>query len=515
MSKDQNKTMQMGRRGGRRRTRQVDETTQPAPAYLTCSVPPFEYLSDEGLERIEAAADRILAEVGIEFRGHPPSLSRLRDAGADVHGELVRFEPGMCRGIIQKSAPKSFTQLSRNPDRNILIGENAMAFSPLYGAPFARSLDTERRYATIEDFNNFVKLAQMSPCLHHSGGTICEPTDIPVSKRHLDMVYGHIRYSDKPYMGAVTTGWQAEDSVRLTEITFGKDVVDQNCCVLALINPTSPLVFGTEALESLTAYASHGQGSIIDAFIIAGASGPVTPAAMLSQMLAEAMAGMALAQLIRPGAPVIFGVSSMGMNMKTGAPLRFDESWKCVLAAGQLSRRLGVPYRSGGASSASKSSDAQAGYEAALNLSFSVLPGTNLIIHAAGSLELGLCISYEKFLLDCEMLGTVSHMMTGIDYSDDALAMDAFAEAGPGGNFLSTEHTLARYRNAFFEPDIFDTRSFEQWRDDNSLDSEMRANVAVKSMLSSFVAPPIDPGIDEALLDFIACRKTELPDSYA
>ncbi len=515
MSKDQDQVERKGRRGGRRRSQPSEAPKPLAPAYLKRTVPPYEYLPEESLQRIEDEADRLLAEIGIEFRGHPPSLACLKAAGADVRGELVRFEPGMCREIIRKSAPKSFTQLSRNPERSVLIGEDAMVFSPLYGAPFVRSLDIERRFSTLEDFNNFVKLAQMVPGMHHTGGTICEPNDIPVSKRHLDMAYGHIRYSDKPYMGAVTSGWQAEDSVHMTEMVFGKDVVDQNCCVLALINPTSPLVYDKDPLESLHVYAARGQGSIIDPFVIAGASGPVTPAAILAQLLAEAMAGMALAQLIRPGAPVVLAINSMGINMRTGAPIRFDETWKGVLAIGQLARRLGVPFRCGGASSSSKLPDAQAGIESALYLYNAILSGVNFVVHGAGSLELGLCISYEKFLLDCEMFGAVSRMITGIDCSDEAFALDDYKEIGPGGNFLASTHTLARYKDAFFESKLFDSRSFEQWRDDGSLDSEARANATVKSMLSEYETPPIDPAVDEALLNFIACRKDELPDSYA
>lgn len=503
------------RRGRRKKDDASGAPSIPAPAFLKRSVPPYEILSEEGLQRIEDEADRLLVEIGIQFRGNPATLKCFKDVGAHVNGELVKFEPGMCRKIIQESAPSSFTQLARSADKSVLIGNNAMVFTPLYGAPFVRGLDIERRYATIEDFNNFVKLAQLVPSMHHSGGTICEPTDIPVSKRHLDMTYGHIRYSDKPYMGAVTSGWQAEDSMRMTEIVFGKDVMDQNCCVLGMINPTGPLVYDADALESLHVYAAHGQGSVVTPFIIAGASGPVTPASMLAQLLAEAMAGMALAQIIRPGAPVVFGVNTMGLNMRTGAPVRFEESWNCVLGAGQLSRRLGVPFRCGGSSSSAKTTDAQAGYESALYLNYSVLSGVNMLIHAAGSLELGLCISYEKFLLDCEMLDAVSRMMTGIDLSDSAFAMDAYVETGPGGNFLATKHTLARYKDAFFESGLYDSRSFEQWRDDGSHDAEYRASVAIKSMLSDYVAPPIDQAIDDALLDYMATRKSVLPDSYA
>ncbi|MFP6741719.1 MAG: trimethylamine methyltransferase family protein [Alphaproteobacteria bacterium] len=503
------------RKETRRRRRDAVSEIPPPPAYLTRAVPPYEFLSEDGLQRIEDQADRLLAEIGIEFRDDPASLDYVRDAGADVQGERVRFPPGMCRELIQRSAPRQFAQLARNPERSVMIGGDAQVFSPVYGAPFIRGLDIERRYATLEDFNTLVKLCQITPNLHHSGGTICEPTDVPVSKRHLDMTYGHIRYSDKAYMGAATSSWQAEDSIRMTEMVFGADVVDGNCCVLAMINPTSPLVYDGVTLETLRLYAAHNQGNVVTPFIIAGASGPVTPASMVAQLFAEAMAGMALAQLVRPGSPVIFGINSMGLNMRTGSPMRFDESWKCLLAAGQLSRRLGVPYRCGGASSTAKIPDAHAGMESALYLNYSILSGVNFLIHATGALELGLCVSYEKFVLDCEMLGVVSRVMAGMDVSDAALAVDAYTETGPGGNFLANAHTLERYRDAFFESDIFDSRSFEQWRDDGEHDAASRANKTLNSMLTFYEAPPLDAAIDDALLDFMARRKAELPDSYA
>ncbi|MBT4889667.1 MAG: trimethylamine methyltransferase, partial [Rhodospirillales bacterium] len=407
------------RRGRRKRKAPEEDVVTPAAPYLTRGVPTYDYLSEEGLSRIEEEAERLLSEIGIEFRNHPKTLEVFKNAGLDVQGDLVKFEPGYCRKLIQTSAPKQFTQLARNPERNVEFGGNGMVFAPLYGAPFVRGQEVDRRYATIEDFNNFMKLSQISPHMHHTGGTICEPTDIPVSKRHLDMVYSHIKYSDKAYMGAVTSGWQAEDSIRMTQMVFGDDVVDQNCCIVAMINPTSPLVYDGESLESLHVYAEHNQGCVVTPFIIAGASGPVTPAGMSAQLFAEALVGMALAQLVRPGSPVMFGINSMGLNMRSGAPTRFDESWKCVLVCGQLSRRLGVPYRCGGASTTSKIPDAQCGYESALYLNYTVQSGVNFLIHAAGSLELGLCISYEKFLLDCEMLGAVSRMVEGMDVSDN------------------------------------------------------------------------------------------------
>jgi trimethylamine--corrinoid protein Co-methyltransferase len=503
----------------RARRRRPDRRAGPVPPppapYLVRRVPPYEILSDEGLALIESKADRLLEEVGVDVRGDPVSLELFRAAGAEVRGERIRFPAGLCRSIIKASAPARFRQHARNPARSVEIGAENVVFVPAYGAPFVRGLDIERRYSTLEDFNRFVMLSQASPHLHHSGGTIVEPTDIPVSKRHLDMVYGHVRYSDKPYMGPVTSGERAEDCIRMTEIVFGREFVANNCCTVALININSPLVLDATMLDALRVYAGHGQATLITPFVIGGASGPVSPAAMLTQTLAEALAGIALTQLVRPGAPVIFGLLVAGMNMRSGAPARFDETWKCLLAGGQLARRLGVPYRCGGMTTTAKIPDAHAGMEGAVYLTHSLLAGVNFQLHATGTCEGGLCLSYEKFVLDCHLLGAMGRMLTGIELGPDEFGLDALAEAGPGGNFLNTRHTLARYRDAFYETPIFDSTSFEQWRDGGSLDAAARANIALKSILASYEPPPLDAAVDEALRAFMAERKAVLPDSFA
>lgn len=502
-----------GRRGGRER--RGGTQTAPAAPYLVRRIPPYDILTEEGLALIEANADRLLEEVGVDVRGDPVALELFRGAGADVQGERVRFPAGLCRSIIAATAPAQFRQHARNPERSVEIGGNNVVFAPAYGAPFVRGLDVERRYATLEDFNRFVKLAQALPQMHHSGGTICEPTDIPVSKRHLDMIYGHLRYSDKPYMGAVTSGERAQDSIAMTEIAFGREFVANNCCMVSLININSPLVLDATMLDALRVYAAHGQASLVTPFVIGGASGPVSPAAMLAQTLAEAMPGIALTQLVRPGAPVIFGLLVSGLNMRSGAPTRFDETWKCLLAGGQLARRLGVPYRCGGMTSTSKIPDVHAGMEGATYVTYSMLAGVNFLLHATGTIEGGLCLSYEKFVLDCHYLGALGRMMDGIDLGEDEFGLAALAEAGPGGNFLATKHTLARYREAFYESPLFDSKPFEQWRDEGSPDAAQRANTELRSLLADFEPPPLDASVDEALQAFMAERKAVLPDSFA
>ena len=507
----------MARSTSRRRRgekRQQSPLTEPcAPVIRRFN--PMEITDCEGLAAIEATADRILSEIGIDVRNDPISLELLKKAGANVQGERVRFEPGMCRSIVTATAPGTFVQHARNPERSVELGGDRIVFAPAYGPPFIQARDVKRRYARMEDFETLVKLIYMSPILHHSGGTVCEPTDEPVTKRHLDMVHAHLRLSDKPFMGGVTSGERALDSIQMAKIAFGEAFVGENCCILGLININSPLVLDGTMLEALRAYAAAGQGTVITPFVIGGAGGPVTPAGMLAQSLAEALAGMALTQLVRPGAPVIFGYLSTGLNMKTGAPVRYDETWKCFLAAGQLARRLGVPLRCGSTTSTAKVADFHAGLESALNFEPAFLSGAHLMIHATGNMEAGLCMDLDKFMLDCEMLKMSSRFADGLDTSDDALAFDAIKQAGPGGNFLITDHTLARYRDAFFSSDLLDTASYEQWRDDGCLDAVDHAQRRRHELLEAYEAPPLETGVADQLNDFVAKRKSELPDSFA
>ena len=276
-------------------------------------------MSEENLVRIEQTADRILEEIGIEFRDDPAALDHWKRAGAKTNGQLVRFEKGLLRDIL-KTAPATFTQHARNAANSVEIGGRNVVFAPAYGSPFVMDLDNGRRYGTIEDFANFVKLAQSSPWLHHSGGTICEPVDVPVNKRHLDMVYSHIKYSDRPFMGSVTAESRADDSIDMARIVFGRDFVDQNCVILGNVNVNSPLVWDSSMTLVLRAYARANQAAVIVPFILGGAMGPVTNAGAIAQSLAETMAGCALTQLERPGAPVIFGNFLSSMSLRSGSP---------------------------------------------------------------------------------------------------------------------------------------------------------------------------------------------------
>ncbi len=501
-----------GRHGRRERRSSAAET--PAPAYITRKIPTYELLDDEGLALIEEHADRILSEVGIEFRGDEEALRLFKEAGADVNGERVRFEPGQVRALC-RTAPRQFTQHARNPARNVEIGGNHTVFSPAYGSPFVRDLDEGRRYGTIEDFRNFVKLAYLSPWLHHSGGTVCEPVDLPVNKRHLDMVYAHMRWSDKAFMGSVTAPERAVDSVEMCRVLFGPDFVDRNCVILGNINVNSPLVYDGTMSGALRAYAAANQAPVVVPFILGGAMGPPTAAGAIAQAHAEAMTGVALAQLTRPGAPVIYGNFLTSMSLRSGAPtFGMPEPALAFIVVGQLARRVGLPFRCGGAFTSSKVADLQAGRESADALMPALLGGANFVLHGAGWLEGALTMSYEKFVLDVDHLGMMHVFLNGLALDDNAFALDAFHEAGPGKHFLGTAHTLANYRTAYYIPDLADSDSFEQWRDAGEKDAERRAHERWRQMLNDYQEPPLDPAIDEALLAFMAEKKESLPDMW-
>jgi trimethylamine---corrinoid protein Co-methyltransferase len=504
-------------RGGGRAARQALRARHVVDhdAYLTRTMAPFEIVSDDGLAILERNADTILAEVGVEIRDYPSAIDLFVAAGAEADGTRVRFPRGMCRDIVRASAPSQYVQHARNPANNVQIGGNATVFAPNYGSPFVYDRDQGRRYATIEDFRNFVRLAYQSPYLHHSGGTVCEPVDVPVSKRHLDMVHAHLVFSDKPFMGSVTAASRAQDSVDMARIGFGGDLADRTV-MTSLINASSPLVWDGTMLGAAEVYARNNQACIITPFILAGAMAPTTTAGVASQTLAEALAGMAFTQLVRPGAPVVFGSFASSMSMQTGAPtFGTPEPALAIYTIAALARRLGVPFRSGGSLTASKVPDAQAAAESLATLLPTVMAGTNFVLHAAGWLEGGLAIGYEKFILDEDQCGMMATFVKGLDMSDNGQALDAIRDNPPGQHFLGTAHTLANFEHAFYRSDIADNSSFEQWSDEGSRDAATRANAIWKRRLADYEAPPVDEAVLAELDEFVARRKTELPDEFA
>ena len=496
---------------GRQRIRAV----HPAAAtFITRVIPPYEMLDEEQLVNIETHADRILHEIGMEIRGDADAIRLWKEAGADIEGESrVRIPMGLARRIVRRSAPKEFTQYSRNPARSVTIGGRSTVFAPAYGPPFVSCADHGRRYGTLVDFHNFVKLAYMIPWLHHSGGTVCEPTDIPVNKRHLDMLYAHMTLSDKPFMGSVTTAPRAADSIEMCRILFGAEFVDRHCVILGNVNVNSPLVLDGEASRVIRTYAAANQAPVCVPFILGGAMGPVTTAGGLAQCFAEAVFCVALGQLERPGSPVILGNFLSSISLKSGAPtFGTPEPSLAYFAIGQLARRLGVPLRCGGNLCASKTMDAQAAYESASSLWPAFLAGANFVLHSAGWLEAGLVMSYEKFVIDAEQCGAFHVVGRGMALDDNGFAMDAFAEVGPGSHFLGSAHTMRNFETAFFDFELSDNNSFEQWAQEGSHDIVWRANRKWKGLLEAYRPPAVDAARDEALQAFIAARKASMPD---
>jgi trimethylamine--corrinoid protein Co-methyltransferase len=503
-----------GGRAARVAARSSSAGRPSGPAFVRRRIPTYELLSEEGLALVETTADRLLAEVGIEIRDDAEALRLFRDAGATVDGITVRFDPGHVRALCA-TAPPEFTQVARNPAKSVQIGGDNVVLAPAYGSPFVRDLAGGRRYATLADFVKFVQLTHAAPWLHHSGGTVCEPTDIPVNKRHLDMVYAHLRHNDQAFMGSVTAPERAEDSIEMARIVFGADVVDQQCVVLGNVNVNSPLVWDATMTGALKTYARANQAPVVVPFILGGAMGPVTTAGAVAQAHAETMVGVALGQLVRPGSPVIYGNFLSSMALRSGSPtFGTPEPALGSLVVGQLARRVGLPLRCSGAFTSSKVPDGQAMQESAVSMMAALLCGANFILHSAGWLEGGLAMGYEKFVMDLDLCGAAHTYLAGIDLSDDQFALDAFAEVGPGKHFFGSQHTLRHYEHAFYDPALSDNASFEQWRDAGGLGTEERAARLVTELLASVEPPPIDAAVDEALREFVARRKAEMPDQW-
>ncbi|MCB8946584.1 MAG: trimethylamine methyltransferase family protein [Ardenticatenaceae bacterium] len=510
MSSDRRK-----RRVNRRDRYQIDPETAVV-AKITQPIntlPPYELLNDEGLEKIHNASLEILSDVGIDFYDDE-AQAILKQHGVRLEGDTAFFDREMIAEYVAK-APSQFTQLARNPARNVVMGGNHICFAPVYGPPFVVSLDRGRRDATLEDFRNFVKLTYMSDWLHHSGGTIVEPTDEPTHTRHLDMIYSHVKYSDKPFMGSVTSANNAADSVKMAEIVFGADAIREQPALLSLINISSPRRLDDRMLGALKVYAKARQAVIITPFLFSGAMAPVSLAGTLVQLNAEALAGVVFTQMVNPGSPVIFGAFQTNIDLRSGAPVfGSPESQIALYAAAQLARKHKLPFRSGGMFASSKVADAQAAYESVMVMLPTVQAGVNFVLHAAGWLEGGLAAGYEKFVMDNELLGMFHKFVQGLDLSENGMAMESLRTVPTDAHHLGTPHTMQNFRHAFHRSDFFDYNSFEQWRDEGSITATEKANGRYKQLLRQYQPPELDPAIDEALQAFMAKRKEEIEPEY-
>jgi trimethylamine---corrinoid protein Co-methyltransferase len=476
------------------------------------SMPRYEILSEEAMDVIDRGWRRLVSEIGIEFL-LPEAVETLRQAGQTVEDEnRVRFDPDFILEQVAK-APREFELRARNPEHTAHIGGENMVFAPVYGPPFVREGDT-RRDAKMADFQNFVKLCQSFDQLDSPGGTICEPEDRPLDSRHLDMVFALQTLSDKPYMGSVTSGPNAADTIRMGEILFGgREQIERAPVSISLINVNSPLRYDDRMLGAMLEYVKAAQAVVISPFLLMGAMSPVSLPATLVQQLAEALAGIALAQTIRPGAPVVFGSFLSNTDMQSGSPsFGTPESGLGVLCTGQLARRFGLPWRGGGGLNASQTVDAQAAYESLMTLLPTFLAGTNFVMHSAGWLEGGLVSCYEKFIVDVELLRELRHEFTPLEIDEASLAFDAHTEVGPGGHFLGAAHTLERFRECFYRPLLSSTENFDRWSKRGARDTTARAGEIWRETLERYEQPPLDDAIRAELEEFVVRRRAELGD---
>jgi len=495
----------------------VEEAAVASP-HIQRALPFFDPLSEEQLEQVDAQVDWIIENIGIAFRDDPVALDIWRAQGIEPtgeHGDIIKADAKWIRQLCAK-APSEFTQLARNPERSVSIGGTNQVFAPIYGAPFVRDLEGGRRYGDMDAFEKLVKLTYMHPNLHHGGFVVCEPCDVPVSKRHLDMLLAHMTCSDKPHLGAITEMSRAQDSVDMAEIIHGKDVMDQNCVIMGNVNTNSPLLVDKVVTEAIRTYCGRGQGIVVVPFILSGAMGPVTTAASVAQAMAEAMMCCAFAQIVRPGAPFVLGNFLSSMSLKSGAPtFGMPEAVISNYAIGQLARRVGLPLRCGGSLTASKIEDAQAAYESADSMHSTALAGANFVLHSAGWLEGGLCTGFEKLIMDADRLGGYQKLLgQGLITDENAFAKDAYEEVAPGGHFLGSAHTMRNYQTAFYEPKLSDSENVESWEEGGSKDMRSRAYDRWNDMLNRYEKPPIDPAKEEELRAFVAKRKEDLPDAW-
>ncbi|HEX6763301.1 MAG TPA: trimethylamine methyltransferase family protein [Gaiellaceae bacterium] len=477
---------------------------------LINDLPRYEILDEAALAELERGWRRIVSELGIEFL-HPEALAVFEDAGQEVDGELVRFDPDWILEQVAK-APPEFDLQARNPERSVHIGGRHMVFSAVYGCPFVREGD-ERRDATYDDFQNLVRLAQAFPQLDSPGGTICEPNDRPLDSRHLDMVFALLTLSDKPFMGSVTSGPNAADTIAMAEMVFGRESLEQAPAIISLINVNSPLRYDDRMLSALLEYARAGQATVITPFLLMGAMSPVSIAATLAQQVGEALAGIALVQTLRPGCPVVFGSFLSNTDMQSGSPsFGTPESAVGLLCTGQIARHYNLPFRGGGALTSSQVVDAQAGYESMMSLWPTFLAGTNFVMHSAGWLESALVSCYEKFVVDVEQLRMLHAAFEPLRIDEEALAYSAHQEVGQGGHFLGAAHTLERFRDCFYRPLVSSTENFERWKKNGANDTAARANEIWKKTLEEYEKPPIDADLEAELKAFVDRRRKELGD---
>ena len=473
------------------------------------SYPPQEVLSADQLEQIHLASLKLLENHGMRIM-HEGARKLFAEAGADVDNdtEMVRIDGNLVMDKVAL-APSEFTLHARNPAKNFKLGGNHLAFTSVGGPAYASDLDRGRRRGTFDEACDYIRLVQSLDILHQEGGGPFEPIELPAETRHLDLYHAQIRLLDKNWQPIALGGTRARDAINMARISLGfseKEFVEKPA-LFAIINTNSPLQLDIPMAEGLIEMSSAGQAVCITPFTLAGAMAPVTLAGTLTQQNAEALMGITLTQLVRPGAPVDYGAFPAQVDMRTGSPaVGTPEYAQAAQASGQLARRYGLPMRSSNVTSSSVV-DAQSTYESAMSLWGAITGHANIIVHAAGWLEGGLTASFEKLIVDAEMLQMMAEYLQPIEVNEDTIALVAISEAGAGGHFFGVEHTMSRYETAFYQPILSDQRNFETWEEAGSVDAQARANRIWKQLLAEYEQPPLDPAIDEELEDYVSRRK--------
>ncbi len=472
--------------------------------------PRFEPFDEGSLDVLERGWRRLVSDIGIRF-DHPEAIRVLTEAGQEVEDGVVRFDPDWVVDRVRR-APAEFTLAARNPERSVVIGGDHMIFMPVQGPPFVRRGD-ERREATLADFDDFCRLAQAVDVLDSVGSLPCEPNDVPLDSRHLDIVRSIITLTDKPLGGGAVSVDAAEDGLAMARIVFG-DRVGPEACIYTNINVNSPLVYDGRMLDALMIYARARQPVLVVPFLLMGAMAPASTVAALAQQFAEAFTGIALMQEISPGCPCVMGSFLSTTDLKNGSPaFGGPESHLGLLVSGQMARRYGLPWRAGGgALTSSPVPDAQAAWEGMNTMQASFLAGANVVLHAAGWLEGGLVASFEKAIVDLDILRTLRAEFAPIVVDEEALAFGAHDEVRHGGHFLGAAHTMERFRDCFYRPELATTENFQRWSAAGSLDAAARATQQVEDLLATYEQPSLDDAIRDELEAFVLRRRAELGD---
>ncbi len=470
---------------------------------------PIRAVSDDELESIHQASLRVLAETGIDFLDGT-ARRQLADAGADVDDNRVRFDPELVQALVA-TAPAKFTMHGINPERDLILGGDLMTITSVASPPFVTGLGRDRRDGNREDYRNLVKLGHVLNIIHTVAGYPVEPMDLHPSVRHLHATHDMLTLSDKPPFVYSLSRQRNIDAIEMTRIARGVDkaTINEEPSIFSVINASTPLRYDTVMLHGIQEMSASNQVIVITPFTLAGAMAPITVAGALVLQNAEALAGIAYTQVVRPGAPVIYGGFTSNVDMRSGAPaFGTPEYWKACLVGGQLARRYELPYRSSNVN-ASNSVDAQSAYESVFSLWGAVMGGVNLLLHGAGWLEGGLLTSYEKMVIDADTLNMVAAMLKPIIVDDASLAVEAIAEVGPAGHFFGTAHTQERYTTEHFQPMVSDWRNYESWDEGGRVEAHQRAEKLARQLIDAHEEPPMDPARRGQLDDFVARRVAE------